>query len=518
MDRQINIHAAASKNGAAMSLLGGYTKQQQRPARMKASRGPLENAAANFHRNNYRVSARDVYSLPQFLADTVFIVGLSVGTGILFHEVTRGAQGPLVAFVYTGAAVAVLFAVIGLLIARKRNLTVMTASYRLADAIENWTFAIAAFVFALFVLKSGGAVSRGTILFLYLLGLPAIAVWRVLTPLATARFVRAIGATARECIVVGDVADPLLEKFASELEEDGNPVPVVFKLRASCLPSLWANELTNLFSSVAKTARERGPGCIYICAGAIPSDRLAAIGRSLAPIPRAIFVVPDAQTSSLVRCRPSTVGAHIALEIRREPLGPVQRVLKRLLDVSVAAFTIALLLPLFVTIAALIKFDSSGPVFFRQTRNGHQGKPFRIWKFRSMRVQEDGPVIKQAQRGDPRVTRIGRFLRKSSLDELPQLINILTGEMSLVGPRPHAQAHDELYARSIESYELRQHVKPGLTGWAQVNGLRGETATLDAMNRRIEFDLWYAVNASVLLDVEILARTAIEVFRNKNAY
>ena len=135
-----------------------------------------------------------------------------------------------------------------------------------------------------------------------------------------------------------------------------------------------------------------------------------------------------------------------------------------------------------------------------------------------MCVLEDGDSVTQASRDDQRVTRVGRWLRKSSFDELPQLLNILRGEMSLVGPRPHAVAHDELYAKLIENYELRQHVKPGVTGWAQVNGLRGETPTVDLMFRRIEFDLWYAANSSVMLDLQILVRTLFTVLRQDNAY
>ena len=204
--------------------------------------------------------------------------------------------------------------------------------------------------------------------------------------------------------------------------------------------------------------------------------------------------------------------------MRREPLDRGQRFIKRFGDIFLAALVLACLAPFFGAVAVAIKWDSSGPVFFRQTRNGYRGKPFRIFKFRSMHVQEDGPNIRQACRGDARTTRVGRFLRKTSIDELPQLLNVLIGQMSLVGPRPHAQAHDEIYGKTIENYEVRQHVKPGITGWAQVNGLRGETATLDLMYRRIEYDLWYAVHASLLLDAEILVRTIFEVFRQRNAY
>jgi exopolysaccharide biosynthesis polyprenyl glycosylphosphotransferase len=220
----------------------------------------------------------------------------------------------------------------------------------------------------------------------------------------------------------------------------------------------------------------------------------------------------------LLRCKPSNVGSHLAVEVRSEPFDPVQRTIKRLIDFVVASAAIVLLAPFFCLVALAIKLDSPGPVIFRQTRNGYRGKPFRIFKLRTMKVQEDGAAVRQASRDDSRVTRVGRFLRKTSIDELPQLLNVLMGQMSLVGPRPHAQAHDDIYARTIENYEVRQHVKPGLTGWAQVNGLRGETATLDLMYKRIEYDLWYAVHASLLLDAEILARTVFEVMRQRNAY
>jgi undecaprenyl-phosphate galactose phosphotransferase/putative colanic acid biosynthesis UDP-glucose lipid carrier transferase len=174
--------------------------------------------------------------------------------------------------------------------------------------------------------------------------------------------------------------------------------------------------------------------------------------------------------------------------------------------------------PLMVVIALLVKLDSPGAVFFCQTRLGAWGVPFRIIKFRSMSVMEDGNRIVQASRGDSRVTRLGRVLRKTSLDELPQLINVLKGEMSLVGPRPHAVAHDKLYSGLIENYELRQLVKPGITGWAQVNGFRGETATTDLMRKRVQYDLWYAKNANPALDVMILARTAFVLFGRPEAY
>ena len=170
------------------------------------------------------------------------------------------------------------------------------------------------------------------------------------------------------------------------------------------------------------------------------------------------------------------------------------------------------------TAAVAIKLDGPGPVIFRQRRNGFNGRPFVIYKFRTMNVLEDGPVVRQATKRDARVTGIGRVLRQSSIDELPQLFNVLKGDMSLVGPRPHAVAHDDEYGALIANYAFRHHVKPGLTGLAQVNGCRGQTLHLDQMKKRIDFDLWYIDNWSLFLDLKILARTTLVPLGSRDAY
>jgi exopolysaccharide biosynthesis polyprenyl glycosylphosphotransferase len=168
---------------------------------------------------------------------------------------------------------------------------------------------------------------------------------------------------------------------------------------------------------------------------------------------------------------------------------------------------LVVLAPLILLVAILIKLDSRGPIFFKQTRNGFNGRPFKIFKFRTMSVLEDGPVIRQATKDDPRVTHVGRLLRRVNIDELPQLFNVIAGDMALVGPRPHAAAHNSEYGQIIANYAHRYHVKPGLTGWAQVNGLRGETQSLQQMAKRVEFDLWYINNWSPLLDFRIMLQT-----------
>lgn len=207
-----------------------------------------------------------------------------------------------------------------------------------------------------------------------------------------------------------------------------------------------------------------------------------------------------------------------ALTAAEIPMGRVQRGAKRAMDIVLASIALVVLAPWMALTAIAIRATSSGPALFRQTRNGFQGQPFTILKFRSMTVMEDGDEIRQAQKNDQRVTRIGRWLRRNSLDELPQLINVLRGEMSLVGPRPHARAHDIAFAKLVPHYEIRQQVKPGITGWAQVNGLRGETPSLEMLRRRIEYDLHYTQNASFTFDIDILMRTVVVVLSQRNAH
>jgi len=191
---------------------------------------------------------------------------------------------------------------------------------------------------------------------------------------------------------------------------------------------------------------------------------------------------------------------------------------KRLFDIVLASVALLGLMPLLLLTALAVLLDSRGPIFFRQWRGGHNGARFQILKFRTMTCMEDGKNVCQAQRGDARVTRIGRMLRKTSLDELPQLINVLRGDMSLVGPRPHALVHDEIYSTLINGYAERQQVRPGITGWAQVNGCRGETREVAAMEKRVGRDLEYIRHWSLRLDVIIIAKTIKEVLRPNNVY
>jgi exopolysaccharide biosynthesis polyprenyl glycosylphosphotransferase len=213
----------------------------------------------------------------------------------------------------------------------------------------------------------------------------------------------------------------------------------------------------------------------------------------------------------------TAIGPNNVLRIVRTPMGETSVILKRAFDIVLSSIGLMLLSPLLALVALLIVLESRGPVIFRQARRGFNGDTFMIWKFRSMRVVESGYQMKQAQKNDPRITRIGRFIRATSIDELPQLVNVLTGQMSLVGPRPHAVSHDEELSRELAVYAHRQRIKPGITGWAQVHGFRGETATRAQIEGRVEHDIYYIDNWSIFLDLWIIVLTVFHPAARRNA-
>ncbi|MHB0768990.1 exopolysaccharide biosynthesis polyprenyl glycosylphosphotransferase [Bradyrhizobium sp. 5.13L] len=245
---------------------------------------------------------------------------------------------------------------------------------------------------------------------------------------------------------------------------------------------------------------------------------LRAFIADLRVLPLPIMFVPVGTTSELLRHPARSLGSAVCVELQRGPLTPLECATKRTIDLIGAGLALAMLSPLLALAAAAIKLDSPGPIFFRQQRCGFNGRIFSIRKFRTMHVLEDGPVIPQAKRADQRVTRVGKWLRRTSFDELPQLLNVLDGTMSLVGPRPHALAHDGEFDKLVRKYAFRHRVRPGLTGWAQVHGCRGPTPTAAMIEARVQYDLWYIDNWSLRLDLAILLRTPLEVLLGRNAY
>jgi exopolysaccharide biosynthesis polyprenyl glycosylphosphotransferase len=275
------------------------------------------------------------------------------------------------------------------------------------------------------------------------------------------------------------------------------------------------NTVDSLGTQIAQAARSDNVDEIRIISDLSALDQIAGLFERLRSLPIPVLFVPRDEISWMLGSR--APGPQLSFEVNPAPFTTTGRLLKRCFDLFVVMVMLPALTPLLLCIAIAIKLDDGGPVLFRQRRRGLNGRPFRILKFRTMMVMEDGDSISQANRNDPRTTRIGRFLRRTSLDELPQLINVLCGEMSLVGPRPHAVTHDDAFEKQIAEYPLRQQVNPGITGWAQVQGFRGETSTIAQLRQRIDCDLWYVKHWTPLLDLKILVLT-IFVLVHRNAF
>ncbi|HBT7891107.1 TPA: undecaprenyl-phosphate glucose phosphotransferase, partial [Klebsiella pneumoniae] len=257
---------------------------------------------------------------------------------------------------------------------------------------------------------------------------------------------------------------------------------------------------------------------IYIALGAEQSKQIKNIARELTNTTCSVLLVPDLFTFNILQSRTEEINGVPVVPLFDTPLNGINMVFKRMEDIIVSSIILLLISPILIIISCIVKFTSPGPVFFRQIRYGMDGKPIRVWKFRSMTVMENDSKVVQATKNDVRVTKVGKFLRSTSLDELPQFFNVLFGQMSVVGPRPHAVAHNEQYRSLIQGYMLRHKVKPGITGLAQINGWRGETDTLEKMEKRIEYDLLYIRGWSIWLDLKIIFLTVFKGFINKSAY
>jgi putative colanic acid biosynthesis UDP-glucose lipid carrier transferase len=257
---------------------------------------------------------------------------------------------------------------------------------------------------------------------------------------------------------------------------------------------------------------------VYLALPMRAEGRIKDVLHKLADSTALVYVVPDVFAFELLNAKLVNMDGIPAVSVYEGPFYGINDWIKRGEDIVIGSLITILILPLLLVLALGVKLSSPGPVIFKQRRYGFNGKEISIWKFRTMTVCEDGPEIPQAKRNDPRITKFGGFLRRTSLDELPQFINVLQGRMSIVGPRPHAVAHNEFYRTLIPGYMLRHKVKPGITGWAQVNGWRGETDTLEKMQMRVKYDLEYTRNWSLWLDLKIIFVTVFHGFGGKNAY
>ncbi len=324
----------------------------------------------------------------------------------------------------------------------------------------------------------------------------------------------------RSAIVVG--AGPLGVKVARAVTESGDQgidfVGYFDDRTDDRVHELASQQRLGTLKDVADYIRDNAIRDVFITLPLGSQPRILELLEQVQGTTASLFFVPDVFGISIIQGRLQDMNGVPVVGICETPFTGTNELVKRISDVVLASLIIVLISPILLAIAIGVKLSSPGPVVFRQRRNGLEGDEIIVYKFRSMRAQDNGPVVRQATKDDPRITRFGAFLRRTSLDELPQFFNVLQGRMSIVGPRPHAVAHNEEYRRLIKAYMVRHKVKPGITGWAQVNGHRGETDTIEKMQARVEYDLEYLRNWSLGLDLQIIVRTIRLVFFDRNAY
>lgn len=372
--------------------------------------------------------------------------------------------------------------------------------------------------FFAFLLKIGVVYSRGAFgVFYFLAPLGLLGVRKLSKSLLTDAVARGtVG--RRDVVLIGDIDELVALEPRDMLAFCGAANAFHFSLSQDADPSMRVSSDLRLLKSVSNFVRHNNCREVLLALPWNDSDRMEFVRDQIKMLPVAVRLLPDIRVRSLSNYASSARQRVLAIEIQRAPLSSAERAVKRMMDIVIALSALLFFAPILILTALAIKLDSPGPVIFRQHRNGFNGKQFVMFKFRTMKVQENGPIIVQATQGDPRVTVIGRLLRSASIDELPQLLNVLRGDMSIIGPRPHALAHDSHFEKILGDYAFRHHVKPGITGWAQCNGMRGATPSVKEISERVRLDLWYINNWSLWLDLQILIKTFFEVVRKRNAY
>ena len=385
--------------------------------------------------------------------------------------------------------------------------------------VARWMIVLAALLAMGYLTKFSAHYSRRAMLTWAVLAPALIVAVTLLLHEVMRRLLRDPG-NARKTVLVGCTGSSVeLAKRLSRCPEFGMPVDGFFDDRGPERLNVNGDVcLLGKLNDLPRYVREHNIGVIFIALPVRQVDRVMDLVEELRDTTASIYYLPDIFVFDLIQARSIAIDGIPALSMCETPHFGYRAIAKRATDVLISGVMLILAAPLMLAIAALVHLSSPGPVIFRQRRYGLNGDEIIVYKFRTMTVTEDGSTIAQATRSDPRTTPLGTFLRRYSLDELPQLINVLQGRMSLVGPRPHAVAHNEMYRRLIKGYMVRHKVKPGITGLAQVNGLRGETRTLAQMEARVRYDLEYLRNWSLELDMEILAKTALRVFSDAEVF
>jgi Undecaprenyl-phosphate glucose phosphotransferase len=466
--------------------------------------------------------SRGTFSVTIFLLDVALIVAMSCATGVAYSLAAYKASGNISAFVQVGVLAASIFAISNLFRGEYRLPNFFAVKPHARRTVQLWNVTLICLLMLGFLTRQESAeYSRAWIVLFYAATLVALMAERFLIVRITAH-ARAAGlVSAQRIFLIGTGAH--VGAFINYYEPWTLGINIagcrfLTPVAATASEVERRDALNRDLAEAIGSVRSVEPDAIFLLLPWSATDTIARCAEAFLALPVEIHLGPEQILHKFEDVELSKLGPLASLQLTRMPLSRFEVVQKRLFDLVFAAAALIALTPLLVAVAILIRLDSPGPVFFVQRRYGFNQRPFRIIKFRTMRTLDDDAVVPQAVRDDPRLTRIGRRLRRWNIDEIPQLFNVLTGDMSLVGPRPHALSHDREYERRISLYARRHNVRPGITGWAQINGFRGATETDDKMRKRVEYDLFYIDNWSLWLDLKIIARTVLSPAAYRNAY
>ena len=452
------------------------------------------------------------------ISDFALILAASIAAGIAYHFLALKMDGDIAAFSFIGCYSGLMFVLLCNVLGFYQPKVVLSASTQIRGVATAWGAVLLFMTSVLFVLKTGADYSRGATITFGIVGLGVILASRAVAGMSFRQALDNNTLVGQPAIVIGDPEELAAKSAHYLLRAYGAREVGRFELSARDDDHSSTESTMTIVDAGIAAAQATEARYVLLALRWTDTRRRDLICERLRALPLPVLLLPDRFVSTILAQARWGYSAETPIEVQRAPLSREDLIIKRTFDLIIGfSALVAFILPA-ALISLAIVLDSPGPVIFRQRRRGFNGREFAIYKFRTMTVLEDGPAIRQARRDDIRVTRVGRVLRAASLDEVPQLINVLKGEMSLVGPRPHAVAHDDEYSNSINQYAFRQHVKPGITGWAQVHGYRGATDDVALMKKRVEFDLWYINNWSLWLDLRIMARTCVEIFRFRNAY
>lgn len=454
--------------------------------------------------------SRSLFSVAAASVDVFMIFLAAIIAGLGYHQIAFQENGPIELFATMGLFIASIFVLGNAVRGEYSIVNYLTFNGHGGRTIMVWNVAVGGAMAAAFISKTTTDFSRVMTIAFYLLGFVLMLVGRMLLTAGLRKSAREGRAPMRRVFLLGDEAET--QTFADRYQPWSNGMRII-----SAAVLRGPEHLHEDLALAAASARMLRPDDVFILMPWSETKMIDACVNAFLRVPAAIHLGPERVLDRFVNAKISKFGAISSFNLTGHPLTPLEIALKRLLDLVLGSAILLVSLPTLILISIAIRIDSPGPAFFFQRRYGFNQEPFRIVKFRSMRTLDDGRTIAQAVEDDPRITRVGRILRRYNLDELPQVFNVLAGQMSLIGPRPHAVPHDQKFGDVIALYARRHNVKPGITGWAQVNGFRGETATEDAMRQRVEHDLWYIDNWSFLLDLRILYLTIFSAKAYRNA-